>query len=599
MLNINSGLKDRSFLLIEILIQYAVHTILQMSLSTHRLTKKNILITILICISSWIIASFLATGLTIFLLTQKKFFVAQKTSRLALPFAQSLSGVTYSKNATIETWEGGLEFLSQATVLFKKIEQTSESNQLSIKDVAILYKDVEKPLIKLAKNAPNSPLLQKFLDSEFLLFLQTLEPQLPVIGSYLESISIGEHKWLFIFQNSEELRANGGFLGSYALVTISNGIVSDFVIEDVYDTDGQFTGFIEAPAGVNEYLSGSNGLRLPDSNWSADYPSSAKTILQFFALGNKSSIDGVVAINLETVQEIVKTVEPLWLPDYQTHVTGSNLSTILREERGVFFPGNTDKKQVLSHVWSQLKIALMNANYDIHTQIARVVFDQLHRKHIQIYSTNVDVEKIIASLGFAGELTYTPHFFTNTQPVCAVSMQYSTCPTDYFYIVESNVGVNKANRAVTRSALINLSEYRSSITLTFTNTNKPKTAEEISAQKTPGADHNAYINYQRIIVPFDYTLQSVATDAIAVETIHENLITSSSGEKFKEIGFLITIAEEQSKTVVIELTHPLKSFDPRIITIQKQPGVPSYPVKIQAENKIKNIVLEKDQIIRL
>lgn len=559
-----------------------------------RLTKKTLSVLIVGSLVTWIGLTIVATVTTLFLLREKQFFLAQQSAKVALPFVHLLSNISQSENATIETWEGSLEILVKSTKIFDLLEKSSTEGTISLKEIYAGYIDVEPSLSKLATYAPQAPILQKTLDADFLLFLKTVRPQIPHLGKYLQTLSIGDHTWLLIFQNSEELRANGGFLGSYALATISNGTVNEVIIEDVYDTDGQFTGFVEPPPGVKEYLSGNNGLRLPDANWAADFPTSARQILQFFALGNKQSIDGVIAINLETVREIVKIVEPLWLPDYNTHVTGANLSSILREERGVFFPGSQDKKQILRHVWSQLKVALSTLSLDNQKQLVQTLFDQLEKKQIQIYTTHPDLEILSKSLGFAGEVTSRPNFFSNTTQICAVDSFYPTCPTDYFYLVESNVGVNKTNRLVERTVHATLTEYRSTISIQFKNNNPPLTADEIVLQKTPGADHNAYVNYQRVLVPAEYTLQFVAVNNIPVEKIDETIITTSSGEKFREVGFLLTVTEQQSQSVSIEFTHPQKALDSRIITIQKQPGVSPYTVTVEVDSKQRQILLEKD-----
>lgn len=564
------------------------------TLITH---KKTILLSIVVSFLSWILISLAALASTPLFAKQKNITATVISSKIALPFIHTLSFLSFSSNSTIEALEGTYELITHLDELSGLIDSANPTS-FSLQNISLFFNKNEEIITKIVKHAPQSPVVQKLVDPSLLSTMQLIEPQLPMLGSYLEKISLGTHTYVIIFQNSEELRATGGFLGSYALVNLYDGVIADIIIEDVYDADGQFTGYIAAPAGVNEYLSSNNGLRLPDANWFADFPTSAETIMQFFALSNKQSIDGVISVNLETIQAVVQLVEPLWLPDYQTHVTSENLSIILREKRGEFFPGSQDKKQLLKHVWNQLKIALTQLDITNQQQLITTIFGQLKNKHIQIYSSDPTIQTFLENTGIAGQLTFVPHYFLDTEIVCENSQTYPTCPTDYFYLVESNVGVNKANRSIARAATITISEYRSSVALVLTNHNQPPTATELLNRKTPGADHNAYVNYQRILVPADYTVRAFSSNNTPIEKIDEAIITSTAGVQFKELGFLVAIREGETQTITMEFSHSLKSAqDVRFVTIQKQPGVQPYSITVSNDTHQKQFLLEKDTVV--
>src|SRR3989338_10689157 len=76
-----------------------------------------------------------------------------------------------------------------------------------------------EPKLKFANYFLRSPLISEFLilNSEFKSFFPHLD--------YL----LGTEKpttYLVLLQNNHEMRANGGFFGSYAVVTISNPLIS-------------------------------------------------------------------------------------------------------------------------------------------------------------------------------------------------------------------------------------------------------------------------------------------------------------------------------------------------------------------------------------
>src|SRR3989338_4365332 len=73
--------------------------------------------------------------------------------------------------------------------------------------------------------------------------LDAVDSLLPVASAF--SKNTGKKTYLVLFQNNLEIRPTGGFIGSYGLLTIEDGHVSDFRIFDVYQADGQLKGHVE------------------------------------------------------------------------------------------------------------------------------------------------------------------------------------------------------------------------------------------------------------------------------------------------------------------------------------------------------------------
>jgi hypothetical protein len=61
--------------------------------------------------------------------------------------------------------------------------------------------------------------------------------------------------------------------------------------------------------GLNEYLSAGKGLRLPDANWWPNFANSAEQILYFFENNKATNYQGVIAINLRVVEELLELTE--------------------------------------------------------------------------------------------------------------------------------------------------------------------------------------------------------------------------------------------------------------------------------------------------
>src|SRR6185369_5710886 len=82
----------------------------------------------------------------------------------------------------------------------------------------------------------------------------------------------GQKTYLLIFENYDEERATGGFIGTYGVLKVSNGSINKLQISSIYDLDGQIFEQIAAPGPFQPDIK-RWGIR--DANWFADFPTSA------------------------------------------------------------------------------------------------------------------------------------------------------------------------------------------------------------------------------------------------------------------------------------------------------------------------------------
>lgn len=403
-----------------------------------------------------------------------------------------------------------------------------------------------------------------------------------------------ERTLIVVLQNSQELRATGGFMGSYVRIELSGQKLPTFEVGDIYEPDGQFQGMIPAPAGVAEYLSSGKGLRLPDANWQPDFPTSAQTILQYFAFGRKHGVDGVVALNLSVMQSVLEVVGPIELPDYSVEVTAENLPDVARADRSAFFPGSQQKTHFLSALAKQLQFKLTTLNRHQWQQLAKIIWTGLARKEIQAYMIDEDQQQALDRLGWSGRQT-------NAIDAQTVPSQPTSQPPLYFMAVESNVGINKANRAINRQLLLDLYPTELLIKLTIENQNQFVLAPtEIEAVNGMG-----YVNYQRLYVPAYLTVRTIEIAGQKLPSWHEQLIQTDSGETFNQIGFIMTIPQQTGKSALITLQLNDDEKGPRDLTtlpglrIQRQSGLPPTAYTIQTPKFVKQILLTDDQFLPL
>jgi hypothetical protein len=500
---------------------------------------------------------------------------ATQSAHIASPIATFVSGITLHRFAFLEIWKNSTETipLLSATVTQAK-DFISQSTQLdphskeTLNDLQISFSQLSQHLTLIDKNLEKSWLAATIIPQATRSQLHQLTTSLPDAQQVLQKLASGKHRYIFILQNSEELRATGGFMGSYGLLELNDGVLTTLNIQDIYEPDGQFTGFVEAPPGVNEYLSSGKGFRLPDSNWSPDFPTAAEEMLRFFNLGKQTDIEGIVAINLPVAEKMLDIIGPVYLPDYQTTVTSENLSALARADRDQFFPGSQQKRNFLQALFTQLKLQFTNLAPEKQLQLAQLLHQQLVQKNIQLYSRQTELENLARKYRVAGQMS------------TGITELSSLENLIYLFPVESNVGINKANKRVTREATINLSDTHATLTIKWKNQNP-------QAEKPQN-----YINYQRVFVLPEARVHSLEINGQPQEKWDENLITTTSEQQFKQIGFLVPVAAQNEGTLVLDVSYPTKPQP--ILVIQKQSGLPPTPFTITNNNHTQTFLLEKD-----
>jgi hypothetical protein len=407
---------------------------------------------------------------------------------------------------------------------------------------------------------------------------------------------------VLLLQNSDELRATGGFPGSYAFVTFNEGTLEEIVVEDIYDADGQFTGFVEAPAGIREYTSSSRGLRLPDANWYPDFPKSAETMLQFFALGNKRMIAGVTSINLSVGGSVLKATGPILLPDYGNTVTADNLHVVLREDRDEFFPGSIQKKHILAQTLALVRQKIAELPPDKQLMLIQTLIQHIGTKDIQAFAINPELQVIFEKYGVTGRVGIEPNLNNLTNAPCDAA----TCEPTLFYLVESNVGINKANRYIQRSVKLSEETQRTlTATIEFTNTapieSKTLLSPVVGMTSNPRLTlaTNGYANYQRLLISNRYKLKKVVIDGKEETKIDTESLVFDGVGTITQYGFLVVTLPEQHSTVTLTLepTDSSATIADHPLLIQKQSGLQPTPYTLITAGGPLSFTLERDTLV--
>jgi hypothetical protein len=234
------------------------------------------------------------------------------------------------------------------------------------------------------------------------------------LGTFLSSFLGADgtsHRYLFMFQNSNELRPTGGFLGSLAIVDVVNGGVEKIEVPSggVYDLSGQTTMRVIAPKPLQLIQPNWN---LQDANWFPDFATSARKVLQFYDSAGAPAVEGVVAMTPAVLQSFLELTGPVEVPEVKETFTAENLTTKLQEViKAAEQEDYAKPKLVMGYLMPKIlarALALPQAQL---WQLLGTMQQHLISRDIQFFFTDSVQQQLTRDLGWAGELRNSPKDF--------------------------------------------------------------------------------------------------------------------------------------------------------------------------------------------
>lgn len=237
----------------------------------------------------------------------------------------------------------------------------------------------------------------------------------------------GPQKFLFLFSNNQEMRATGGFIGSYARMDMSDGHVSEFFIDGIYNPDGQLDDKIVPPLPIQKI---SAAWSLHDSNWWPDFPVSARKAMDFYERTGGPSVDGVVMVTPTVVEKLLNLTGPLEMEEYGVTLTAENFVELTQYKVEEDYDEEENRpKKILSDMMPQLIEKLTN---DITAKKAlalmNIMTESLDERHVMFYMKDQHLQAIIEEHGWGGRI---------------IDTQY-----DYLSVINSNINGFKTDGVI-------------------------------------------------------------------------------------------------------------------------------------------------------
>lgn len=222
---------------------------------------------------------------------------------------------------------------------------------------------------------------------------------------------LGEHGprlYLFLFQNNHELRPTGGFIGSYALLDVTQGEVRRFFVDGIFNPDGQLKENIVPPAPIQKI---SAGWSLHDSNWFPDFPTAAEKARFFYEKTGGPTTDGVVTLTPNVLAELLRIMGPVPLPEYGVTIDATNFLPLIQTEVELDYDQEENNpKKILGDLTGVILKRLIDTPDPARIwQLAEAVTTLLNERHILLFARDARVQQLIHASGWSGEMLSTPY----------------------------------------------------------------------------------------------------------------------------------------------------------------------------------------------
>jgi hypothetical protein len=180
-----------------------------------------------------------------------------------------------------------------------------------------------------------------------------------------------------------------------------------------------------------------------DSNVYPDFPSNAQIAKQFVESRLGMRIDGVIAMDYQTVAALLSVTGPIPVPSFRITVDSSNFVTEVIQRDLVH--GDLSHKALTSALAGPLMERVSSLPSNRWPFLITALNDLATTRHLQAYFTNPTVQKELERIGWSGTLN-------------------PTASQDWMMQVESNLNASKANYFVTRHYTLELTRNGPTLT---------------------------------------------------------------------------------------------------------------------------------------
>jgi len=428
-----------------------------------------------------------------------------------------------------------------------------------------------------------------------------LDPLLPILDDGLSlAVSIpgllgadeqGTKTYLVLIQNSDELRATGGFITAVGSFVLNKGELLSYQFESSDRFEDWSKPYPQAPWQLSRYMD-IPVLVLRDANWFSDYPTTAIWAEYLYAYTGNHSVDGVIAIDQQALIYLLEALGPVSVPGESAPVSHDNLVAYMRSAKqrppGVeIWEWAPNRKDFIGNLASAILDKLFSDRAVSWDDIGRAMLRALEERHILLQVDDPTVTALLARHAWDGAL----------RPGNG----------DFLMVVDTNMGYNKTNAVVGQKILYDLDladPARPAGSLVVFHENQAQGVEscQIRERNLSPEDQwllynidRCYWDYLRVYLPAGTSLVRATPHEVPGEwTINAEAVAAQVDPLEEEIegvtgfGTLLVVPGGGSLATSFDFALPprvvsaqpgsnLRSYS---LTVQKQPGTLAVPITV-------------------
>ncbi len=253
-----------------------------------------------------------------------------------------------------------------------------------------------------------------------------------LLGALSELLgSSGSKRYAVLFQNNNELRPAGGFIGSLAFVDVAGGQVTNIDVPGggAYDFQGYLSEHVKAPKPLSLINS---RWELQDANWYPDWPRSARKVVWFLEHAGFSTVDGVIAVQATTLEKLLALTGPVEAAEYEVTLTSENvLDHIQREVELAYDKEENKPKAYIGELLPLVLQKLLASGNDDLLAILALVRSEITEKNILFYFSDEATNRLFAQRGWQPSIV--------------------SGSADYLSVVHANIGGGKTDGVISES----------------------------------------------------------------------------------------------------------------------------------------------------
>lgn len=338
--------------------------------------------------------------------------------------------------------------------------------------------------------------------------------------------------FLIVLQNSMEQRPTGGLIEGIGIAVIDKGKLLDTSWVGPDDVEASLSGSEDAPQPIRSML-GQEKLLFRDANWPIDGPGAAVQLKKMYERATGRGIDGAIFFSTAGLEDVLLAIgkDPI-------------------KEKSAF-----SGPEFVSQIASGLTGSLKSSPF----QVIKGLLTGLQNENIFIVPFDPEQAKIASLSGIDGG---------NKKTLCPSQVRLSECGINSIYVVDSNLGANRADYFMKKSrrASVIIAPLTTSSTildLAYLNTSTVENSSSV------------YRGYTRVVIPLSSIVKSVVSveNGEAVQIPTDNFI--ESGQHI--VGFMLEVKPGESKMIKIAYSSTSKIPIERgtgsyVLGLKKQPG---------------------------